>query len=58
MHMVSHQYIRVQVAVVLLASPAKFFQVKPIIGFSIENRLSVVAPLDYMLRLAGEDIAG
>jgi hypothetical protein len=53
MHRVSHQYIRKQVAVVLLASIAKFFKVKPIIGFFIENRLPVVAPLDYMLRLTG-----
>lgn len=46
--MVSHQYIRVQIAVVLLASYAKFFEVKTIIDFFIENRLPVVAPLDYM----------
>jgi hypothetical protein len=58
MHMVGHQNIRVQVAVMLLASTAKLFEKKPIIGFFIENRPPVVTPLDYMLRLTGKDVPG
>ena len=51
MHVIRHQHISMQIAMVFLASRLQLFQIKPVIRFSAKYFRAVVASHNDMLRM-------
>jgi hypothetical protein len=58
MDMVGHQHIAMEPAVIFATGVGQFFQVKPVIVLSEEHILTVIAALDDVLGLPGQDETG
>ena len=58
MDMVGHQHIGVDVASMFFRRFLKFFKVETVVFFGPKNDLSIIATLDDVLRLTGNDEAG